>query len=312
MTAGLLADAGNVASKDDSLPGVAYRITFAPELPSGAEPLVVVKQPIQRTAIAEHLDLSEVLSRVAEKPGEPQDTTLKVASDAAVDSPLLLLCLPTAGGMIGDFERLIESWLAEDSGVVPLRAGLRTSRVAWTNSRAVIYAGPQQMNEAANAVTRFVVAARQVAQLEQTMATAWSAIDAQAPTLHAISPRQQRQQVAVDALTEVAASMMSSFLRLESALEQLDPALSTASKRLFAEMVQQATLYERLEILEGPVEHAWDLCELANTRLIEANYAGKSQKLELWIVVLLVAETLVLLLQTLVLLFPVLLHFFHQ
>jgi hypothetical protein len=71
--------------------------------------------------------------------------------------------------------------------------------------------------------------------------------------------------------------MKADWLRITNSLEQLEPALAEPSKRLFAEFVSGAALYDRLEMLEGPIQFALGQYELANTRLIEANLAHKER-----------------------------------
>ena len=60
------------------------------------------------------------------------------------------------------------------------------------------------------------------------------------PTLdltHAVTRRDLTRQRHVNEMTEIAARMMTAWLRVSSSLEQLDPALADPSKRLFAELV---------------------------------------------------------------------------
>ena len=63
------------------------------------------------------------------------------------------------------------------------------------------------------------------------------------------------------------------WLRVSRSLEQLDPALAAPSKRLFAELVSAASLYDRVEMLEDPVQFALDHYEIPNTRLIGTSLA---------------------------------------
>ena len=72
-------------------------------------------------------------------------------------------------------------------------------------------------------------------------------------------------------MTEIVTRMKADWLRIANSLEQLDPTLAEASKRVFAELVNGAALYDRMEMLEAPIEFAMNQYELANTRLIEAN-----------------------------------------
>lgn len=290
-------------TENSPIRGCAWRIKFLPGPIPGQAPLVVINEPANLVAVGETAAFSEVLDapRAAadEKMGEGGSV-----EGAPVERPLLLLCVPPGSGLSPDLESRLETWVRDGDAAPPIRAGLRTSRVIWSRDRAVIYAGPEQMNDAIDAVLRFTVAARLTSQLEETMAATWPALAEHTPLTHAITPREQRLQPVVNAMTLRASHMMATLLRLESSLEQLDPLLPTASKRLFAELVQQGALYERLEVLEDPVEYAGDVYELANSRLIEAKYARQSYLAEKWIVILIAAEVVVLAVQTYGLLWP--------
>ncbi len=271
----------------------AWRIDFVPACAKDQEPLVIVKEPANLIAAATAVEFADALAERRETRGLGNG---KARAADEIQKPLLLLCLPPGSGLAGDIETRLEAWLQESSDrlVHPVRAGLRTSRVIWSSDRAIIYAGQDQMSDAMDAVLRFTVAARLTSRLENEMSATWPALDEHARLMHAITPQDQRLQPLVNSLTVRAAQMMSTLLRLEGSLEQLDPALPTASKRLFAELVQQGALYERLEILEDPIEHAGDVYEVANSRLTEAKAAAQNNKLEKLIILLLAAELAVM------------------
>lgn len=292
------------AAENSLIRGNAWQIRFLTEPVKDQKPLAVIHEPAELVAVAEAATFADVLNEPApeipplgatDAKGTP-NTALTVG--APIERPLLLLCLPPGSGLSPDVESRLEAWLQDGHDGPPVRAGLRTSRVVWTGDRAVIYAGPEQMNDAIDAVLRFTVAARLTTQLEETMAATWPVIAKHAPLTHSLIPRQQRLQPEVNAMTLRAVNMMAVLVRVESSLEQLDPNFQTASKRLFAELVQQGALYERLEVLEDPIEYAGDVYELANSRLIEDRYARKSNLAEVWIAVLIAAELLVLGFQT--------------
>ena len=67
--------------------------------------------------------------------------------------------------------------------------------------------------------------------------------------------------------------MKVAWLRISRSLEQLDPTIPAPSKRLFAELVSAASLFDRVEMLEDPVQFALDHYEISNTRLIETGLA---------------------------------------
>lgn len=174
-----------------------------------------------------------------------------------------------------------------------IRAGLRTSRVVWTDSVAVIYAAPDQLEDARDAVIRFTVLERDTAEIEAGMPGVWSSIHRNVALTHTVNPRELRHHGSfVGHMTEQVTQMNSRALHNDTALEQLDPALSPGSKRLFAELALQAGLYDRLEALGEPLDFAFDYHELLNNRLIEASQWSRSTRIELWILAVLCIDLL--------------------
>ena len=84
------------------------------------------------------------------------------------------------------------------------------------------------------------------------MKSTWASIEADAAFTHAVTARHQKRQRHVNEMTEIATRMKMVWLRVSRSLEQLDPALADPSKRLFAELVSAASLYDRVEMLEDP------------------------------------------------------------
>jgi hypothetical protein len=188
------------------------------------------------------------------------------------------------------------SWIADiPAASTPasrvVRAGLRTARVVWTDTRAIIYAAPEQLDEALDAVARFTVVERDTRVLEAKMASLWPCIDRDTRLTHTVRQRDQwLRKGKVNRLTENVTQMSSSALRLEASLEQLDPVLQSNSKRLFAELALQAELYDRLELLGEPIDFAVEHYELINSRMIEAKQASSSLTVEVAILVALLGD----------------------
>lgn len=152
-----------------------------------------------------------------------------------------------------------------------VRAGLRTARVVWTDRLAIVYTAAEQLEDALDALVRFTIVERDTAALEAKMPSIWAAIDADTPLTHTVQPADHLQRRAqVNRTTETVTRMASTALKVEAALEQLDPALQSSSKRLFAELALQAGLEDRLEMLAEPIDFAIEHYELINTRMIEA------------------------------------------
>ena len=111
--------------------------------------------------------------------------------------------------------------------------------------RALIYASPGDIHFALDATCRFSLVQREALALEARMKSAWASIEADLVLTHSVTRRQQRRQRHVNELTETVTRMKVDWLRITNCLEQLDPKLPEASKRLFAELVSGAALYDR-------------------------------------------------------------------
>jgi hypothetical protein len=218
-----------------------------------------------------------------------------VGSPVAADGALIVIWLPTGGAVQADVEKTADRWIGQGAGDRPaVRANVRTSTVVWTPARAVVHAHPDQWEDARDAVMRFTLMARATGALEQEMQAVWPALDRHAGLSHAVKLRHQVRQGAINRMTETVTRMRMSLLQVTAALEQVDPNLSAASKRLCAELILQAGLYDRLEVLEEPIQFALDHYELANSRLIDHRTASVEIILTLLITVALLIQTIMI------------------
>jgi hypothetical protein len=218
----------------------------------------------------------------------------------ADDGSLEIVWMPPGANSPANVEREAEAWLegaATSLRRYPVRAGIRTSRVFWHDARVLLYANPEQVNDAIDAIIRFTLAERELCALEAAIAANWAIIDEDASLTHEVGRRDQRRQPHVNEMTQRATRMQMSRLRVERALEQIDSRLVESSKRLYAELSLAASQHDRLDQIDEPIQFALDHYELANTRLIEAKNASRDRAhmivghgLEVVIVLLLLAE----------------------
>lgn len=217
-------------------------------------------------------------------------------SEDADDKSILVICVPTGGAVPADLERNVELWISRCSYYRPaVCANIRTNRVVWADTRAIIYASPDQSRDTFDAVLRFTLTARETSALEKQMRSIWPTVDKHAPLSHAVTLRQGHLQPQISKMTEAVTRMKISYLLIQSAIQQTDPSLSSASKRLYAELVLQAGIHDRLDILDEPIQFLLDHYELANTRLIEHKSASIEILLTGLIVILLLVQTAVIL-----------------
>jgi len=266
-----------------------WLVSFEENPGSNADEKIVVKEPRDVTAVLTRVETGQSLSETA--PKNPGALTVVCAPPSAQDAP--------------SDEADLEAWVrggADAHRTAPIRASVRTARTLWLHSRAVAYASEELSRDALDALVRFTVVERETDQLEKSMRALWSAIAKDSRLTHAVERKELRRQDHVNAMTVLATQMKAASLRIQTALEQLDPSLTDPSKRLFAELVLAAGLHDRLELLVDPVQFALEHYELANTRLIDARALAREngnflseQIMQLVIIALLVAELVVML-----------------
>lgn len=218
---------------------------------------VEVLEPRTVTALLTPIALSDALSHRA--PPSPDGTLRIVWMPPGANAPL-------------GIERDVAEWMrgaGETSKEVNVRAEVRTVRVAWCESRAVIYSSEGDLPFALDAIIRFSVAQQEALELEEKLRATWATIEADVSLTHALNMRDLKMQSHVNRMTEVATNMKMVWLRLFRSLEQFEPKLTNPSKRIFAELASAASLYDRMETLEHTVQFALDHYEISNTRLID-------------------------------------------
>jgi hypothetical protein len=257
----------------------AWKISYLAAAPAGQSPLAVISEPRAVVAVASPIELAEAMAM----PAGPREDSL------------LVIWVPSAVGVPVDLDSSLQTWIRRDlpPNRAPVQASIKTVRVVCTETRSIIYAVPEHLSEAMDAVARFTLAARQTADLEAQVAATWRDIQVHTPLTHAVKGKQLRLQPQVNAMTERVTEMKTMHLRLQLALEQLDQGLSSTSKRMYADLADAASLHDRMEMIEDPIQFALEHYELATSRLTEVSTANKGLILEALIVVVLLADFVV-------------------
>jgi len=260
-----------IASPEEqhSVAALAWRVGFTEGAKTEIPGAVVIKKPRNLTAILTPIDMQEAWEEGSRVTG---------------DSLILVWAPPGVSGSFG-VERDLDAWMrgrADGYERTLVRAGIRTVRVAWDGGRAVICCAADHLQDAIDAVLRFSVAEWDTGRLERLLASTWRGVEEDAQLAHSIRRRQLRRQKRVNALTESSVHMKAQYLRIYQSLEQLDPTLPEPSQRLYAELVLAARLYDRLELLDEPIQFVLDQCEIANTRLIDTRNALQANR-DAWV-----------------------------
>jgi hypothetical protein len=276
-----------LASKIAILPRT-WRVEFKENLaaaPAGVEAIEVV-EPRTVTALLNPLQPSDALTQA-----HPQ-----------IAGALTIIWMPPEVNTPATIERDVDDWMrgAEAAAKeVNVRAEVRTVRVVWGESRAVVYANEGDLRFALDAIVRFSVAQREALALEAAMRSTWDTIEADTGLTHALTMSDLKRQDHVNQMTEFATRLKMTWLRIFRNLDQLDPPLTEPSKRIFAELVSSASLHDRMETLEDPIQFALDHYEISNTRLIEMYLARIDRVNSIYgygiLIVLLIIQTLLML-----------------
>jgi hypothetical protein len=246
-----------LASETAILP-VAWRVEFhesSDAIPDGVDTIEVL-EPRTVTALLIPMEPSDALAQA-----HPQAT-----------GALTVIWMPQEVNTPATIERDVDEWTRRADSVrkeVNVRADVRNLRVVWGESRSVIYANEGDLRFALDAVIRFSVAQGEALALESAMRSTWNTIEADTALTHALTMADLKRQNHVNQMTEFATRLKMTWLRIFRTLDQLDPPLTEQSKRVFAELVSAASLHDRMETLENPIQFALDHYEISNTRLID-------------------------------------------
>lgn len=253
------------------------------------------------------------------KPDGDADFELRIAEPAdvfasgfALDPQALLQDPPREGA-----ERLTVLWVAEGSASSiseaqrdawlaaalnhdfpkPLRASMRGTRITFGPARALITGPHDVLNDALDALLRFAQVEGALQKLEHDVHGNWDAVAEDSPLLHEPGAIARERRPSVATRMQEAAGMKASFLRISLAAEQLDPRLTDASKRLFGELANAAAIYDRIEMLDDPVQFMLDHYEIILTRKDEMGARNEENHAAFWSHALEVVIILVLLYQ---------------
>ncbi|MBI3710334.1 MAG: hypothetical protein HY246_22035 [Proteobacteria bacterium] len=258
----------------------AWRIEFSAEAGHAAPPLATFRQPRVAFAHAQPREIAAVLE------GPPV---------AGTGEAVELIILPAGSATPFDLQKRAEEWMASRAGEhgAPIEIFYRSERLLWRPGRALCFGTPEHSDEVLAAVAQFAFCEGELCRLERQMADAWPVLETDVPLTHGLHRRDLARQPHVNAMTRHAKGMRIAFVRLQTALETPAQDLAGPARRLFAELALQAAAVERLRALDDSIEVAEDIYELAGDRLSEFSYFAQEYRIEIVIVVVLLAELLV-------------------
>jgi hypothetical protein len=193
-----------------------------------------------------------------------------------------------------------ETWFQQDG---PHGAAAQTldvsvpDRVLWRPGRAVMFGSAERHDDTLAALAAFAFFEGQVRALETALQQRWPAARQDVALTHRATPAMLAEWPRVGASTEWAALSRMMFVALDTFLDVPPEGLSARARRILIELANMTRMTDRLRAIDDQVEVFEDLYELANDRLSEFSYYRGEYKLEVWIIVILVAEVALLLVE---------------
>jgi hypothetical protein len=261
----------------------AVLIRFAEQLPPGMSALATFSHPQKTFAVTESTDVGELMAPPLH--GEQLSERLR------------LLLLPAGLASPQELQRQAEDWMHRGGlldGQPTVELLLRSERILWRPGQALMIGPPERLDEVLPGLVEFAFYEGGLRRLEREVEADWPTLEADSHLTHSVAPAAFERRRHIDEMTMLTVRRRMRFARLEPCLEKASIALAGPARRLAAELAMQAEVIERLGWLDDRLEVAEDLYELANDRLSEYTYFHREFRLELWIVVLLLAEVAIM------------------
>jgi hypothetical protein len=260
----------------------ARKFRFVAELPADEQVADIFVHPDRRYAIAEQMAVVELLEA-------PQGSNPN-------DDELLLILLRTSAGNL-EMQRHAEAWVhgsAPTAIPTNIELQLRSERILWRPGYAVLIGSAERCEEILPGLVRFAFFEGELRKLERELDGEWQTAQSDVDLTHGVDRCHLLRRRHVDAMTSKTALRRIRFARLVPCLHKPSPTLAGSARRVAGELALQAEVLERLGHVDDRLEVFEDLYELANDRLNEFSYFSREFSLELWIVLLLLAELIVM------------------
>jgi hypothetical protein len=257
-----------------------YRIRFLETVPAGQEVLREFPDPYPSPRYA-------VLEAIGLELPPPEWSPAR-------DDEFCFLFLPGGSNTAFDEQKRGEQWMAKpaDANAEPtVEILMRSDRVLWRPGRAMMQGAADRLQETLLALADFSYHEGELRKLEREIHADGAVLARDVPlTTAAIDDAALKARPHVHERTCTMTHRRIRCARLQRPLEKPSITLPGAGRRLVGELLVQCEVQDRLKAVDERLEVYEDVYELANDRLMEyANFHAEA-KLEIWIIVILVAE----------------------
>lgn len=186
-----------------------------------------------------------------------------------------------------------KNWLTQEDNSSQLSSSIIGGRITINSTRAVYCGALEHFDYALKAIAQFSLVELELVRLESTTSAALTTSEDDVNLTHQVNKSQFSQGPHVNKMTALIARELIAFTRLDRYIMQLGIS-SFDEHRILVQLVKAGAFEERMMYLDNVIEVVADIYELANDRLSECTYFHKEYEIEVWIVIILVAELLLL------------------
>jgi hypothetical protein len=177
----------------------------------------------------------------------------------------------------------------------PLAITLHGTQVVWRTGRVAILAPPERMESLLSALVEFGFFERQLGALERIAAEAWPQLEADTPLAFEVTARDEDRRDSVAQQMQRMLNVRMRHARIGPYLYRPGTHLSSLAIQLGERLREKMRIEDRFETLDRQLETFERVYEMASQRFSEYRTSRHETTLEWVIIVLLAAETLLLL-----------------
>ncbi len=211
------------------------------------------------------------------------------------------LFLPGGSTTVFDEQKRAEEWMAKptDPRAEPtVEILMRSDRILWRPGRCMMQGAAERMHETLLALADFSYHEGELRKLEREIDADSEVLARDVPlTTAAVNTESLQCAVHVHERTCTTTQRRIRCSRLQRPLEKPSITLPGAGRRLVAELLVQCEVLDRLKAVDDRLEVYEDVYELANDRILEYGNFRAEARLEIWIIVILLGELVLMLVE---------------
>lgn len=218
--------------------------------------------------------------------------TWALDTPATAEPALELLCVPGQAGDTAPLDEML-AWVGHAG--TPLPITLQGTQVIWSSRRAAILTTPERMEAVRLALIEFAHYEQELARLERAIAAGWADLQAVTPLSFRATRRDLERQDELGEQVRRVHALRMTCARLLPHLHRPALLLPALANQLGERLRERLRVEDRIEYVSQQLEVYDRVYEMVSQRLSDLRQSGEEQTLEWIIILLLAAETLLLL-----------------